>query len=88
MESKAERLVNDFAEFVNSFNFDADEFAKNVMKEHRTLQQSMFQVMIVTMREWAKNYESGRYDLRNEDTVKLCYEIVKEFDDKMFTRFI
>jgi hypothetical protein len=79
MERKStEEVVQTLSDFVNSFNCEYEDFAKEVMGEHRTLQQNIMRLFIATIQEWAKQ---ENFDLRNEDTVKLCKRIIKEFGD-------
>jgi len=46
------------------------------MCEHRTLQQLMFGTMIECIKKWAEMGDRGWFDLRNEDTVKICQKLV------------
>jgi hypothetical protein len=66
----AEAFMND----VNSMSFDVTSFADAVTTEHRTLQQNAFRAFAACIEQWAEMYETGRYDLRNEQTVKLAHE--------------
>ncbi len=51
-------------------------FVEAVMREHRTLQQRMFETMLACMEAWAK---TESYDLRNEFTVMKSREILALF---------
>jgi hypothetical protein len=70
---EAKRMVEQLSRFVNSFGCPYKEFAEEVMREHRTLQQSMFRLFITCIYEWAA---LEHFDLRNEHTVKTCKSIV------------
>lgn len=51
---------------------------------HRTLQQNMMRVFLAFVEIQAALYESGWYDLRNEDTARLCHAMwmsIKDRDD-------
>jgi len=50
-------------------------------REHRTLQQSSFGLMLKVMEKWAEDYENGRYDGRNEFALKQCKAIVDQNPD-------
>jgi hypothetical protein len=54
---------------------DFEEFAKTLSQEHRTLQQMTWQVMKRCIAQWAAAHNDGRYDLRNEQTVRECEKI-------------
>lgn len=77
-----EQTLAAFSEFIrmcNTMAYDAGEaFAGHMQSEHRTLQQSSFRVMSACIEAWAKNYETGRYDARNEQTVRLAFRIWNE----------
>ena len=74
-----ENAVKVLSNFVNNMSHDKDGFAENVMREHRTLQQSMFALFLRTIEEWSKQEEWQR-DLRNEFTVEKSKEIMKLFN--------
>lgn len=72
---------------VNGFN--AKEFEKAfsdcIMREHRTLQQSMMRCFMHQIKVWS---ETDFYDLRNEATVMLCKKIMEAVKDDEFLPFI
>lgn len=88
MDNRTKDAVENFSNYVNNFSLKPKDFADEVMNCHRTLQQSMFNCMIECMRDWSEMYEKGRYDARNEDTCRLSNEIIKQFGDELYTRFI
>jgi len=63
---------------VNAMSFRPDHFAYEAMKQHRTLQQGMFRAFVACVAEWSSMYETGNYDLRNEQTVKAANRIWNE----------
>lgn len=78
-----------FGDYVNNFSLKKEDFVNGVMSEHKTLQQSIFGVMLECIFAWSEQYENGRYDLRNEDTCRLSNEIVNTIGkDNMYVRFI
>lgn len=62
---------------INCMAFDANAFVEIVMREHRTLQQSLFLLFMACVTEWAKQ---EHFDARNQYTVEKSREIVKLFD--------
>ena len=63
----------------------SQEFAEEMMNEHRTLQQSMFGLFLRTIEEWSKQ---KRYDLRNEYTVETSKKIMELLGGCSQTPFI
>jgi len=76
-EEEAKVMVKKLIDFVNYFCFPKKEFAEALMREHRTLQQSTFDLFLTCIAEWAKQ---EHYDLRNEATVLTCRKIVELLD--------
>jgi len=72
-KKQAEEAANTVLYFVNHFGFDADTFAKTIAREHKTLQQSVMRLFMVTIREMSK----VRPDERNEATVALAKKIME-----------
>lgn len=69
-------VVRAFSDWVNVIGHDNDAFAQLMMKEHRTLQQCMFETMLACMDAWAR---SEHYDARNEFAVVKSREIMSLF---------
>ena len=67
---------------------DLEKFVKSVTSDHRTLQQCMFRMMCKCFQEWAAAKESGMFDLRNEDTVNQCAEIVEKVENFGWARMV
>jgi len=72
-----ENTVKVLSDFVNIMGHDRDGFAEKIMREHRTLQQSMFSLFLRTIEEWSKQEHC---DLRNEFTVEKSKEIMRLFN--------
>jgi hypothetical protein len=86
--TKGEDMAKIFALFCNSFTPDISGFVKSTMTEHRTLQQTMMRVFIATIEQWAKNYDTGRYDARNEATCKMAKQIWEIIKDNPYLPFV
>ena len=61
---------------VNNMTFDHEEFVETVLREHRTLQQNVFEAFLHLCKAWAALPEN-RYDARNEYTVQRSREIME-----------
>ena len=75
--SDAEYIAKRLLEFVNNYSCDYATFAKTIVGGHRTLQQSVMRLFIVTIREMAK----ARSDDRNAQSVELAKKIVEIADE-------
>ena len=62
------------ADAVNTLGREDIDFATEMRKQHRTLQQASFKVILTMIAQWS---EEEYFDGRNEFTVKACREIVK-----------
>lgn len=89
MESRGIETGKKLMSMVNSYNNqEILDFIQNVTSDHRTLQQSAFRVFMKCVDVWAENYNSGNYDLRNEQTCKMSAEIKKLFEDNLYVPMI
>ena len=61
-----------------------DEVLANIIKEHRTLQQGFIGGMFKVLSLYAK----APYDLRNEDSVRVCRKMVEAMKDDLYFRFV
>lgn len=77
-----QEMADYMADFVNTLS-DSDNkpFAKEMTNKHRTLQQGAMRLFLSLCEEWAEQEKAGRYDLRNEATVKLAKRILEVVDD-------
>jgi hypothetical protein len=75
-DDKARAAVQALSDWVNGMGHNNQAFVEAVMQEHRTLQQSMFEVMLACMDAWAK---TKHFDARNEFTITKCREIIQLF---------
>lgn len=75
MERKTdEQMARDLAMYVNSFSHSGKKFAKELMNEHRTLQQNVMRLFMTCIKTWS---EQEHYDDRNRATVELSKKIMK-----------
>ena len=64
--------VRFMSNYLNSFGVGYQDFAKEMAREHRTLQQSFTRLCITWLQELS---ETEYYDLRNEGSVKFAQSI-------------
>ena len=72
-----EEMAIEFSDFVNVSTHDRQEFADQVTREHRYLQQEMFNAMLKCIENWSEAKDSGRYDARNEYAVKASKAMIE-----------
>ena len=85
IRNNPKELVSLISKYVNAMCCDQKGFAEEVMREHRTLQQSMFGLFIRTIEEWSKQ---PHFDARNEYTVTKSKEIMAVLGGCSQTPFI
>ena len=71
----AESILN----AVNTYSYDNKEFVDTIMRGHRTLQQSTFELFLAVIKAWSELSENY-YDDRNSYTVNRSKEIMKLLD--------
>jgi len=75
-------LAGDLRDFVNRSGHRKDIFIEQIVgRTHRTLQQNLGRLIFALIRAWGKEYENGRYDMRNEALVKSCMDIKDLMDN-------
>lgn len=81
MDITKERATKHAEAFTDGVNFgvNAKEFAAAMMRQHRTLQQGSFRLMVACIEQWAKAYDDGWYDDRDAATVKASKEIWESY---------
>lgn len=82
MGKSGKEMAKEFSGFVNVMTHDRDEFAEEVTKEHRFLQQEMFNAMIKCIELWAKAYDENRYDARNQYAVKASKAMIEALKEE------
>ena len=76
----AKDIANILTDFVNNYGCNTEEFVSNMLTQHRTLQQSVFRLMLNMIDAWSRE---KLYDLRNEQTILMCRDI-KELIEKKY----
>jgi hypothetical protein len=51
-------------------------------QEHRTIQQKAMGLIVTALESWAMCFDLGRFDLRNEGTVRLAKKMIVATGDK------
>ena len=83
-----EDMAKAMTDFINSFHPKSKEFCDAMANEHRTLQQNFTRLCLAWLKKCDEMNKSGRYDLRNEDSVKLASKIVQAYGDEMYLRSV
>lgn len=75
----AKEFADTCANFVNSYSTNEKEFAKEMCRQHRTLQQSFTRLIIGFLKEQAKEDD---YDLRNQNSIRLSRKVVELLENE------
>lgn len=75
-EERARETARNLADAANEMGFDTEAFADELLRQHRTIQQSAFGAFLATVKAWAA-LPPSRFDARNEFTVAKSREIVE-----------
>jgi len=75
-EERAREAARNLARAVNEMGFDVDVFADELLRQHRTLQQTAFGAFLASAKAWAA-LPASHFDLRNEFTVVESRKIVE-----------
>lgn len=87
IEADAKETISKLSSMVNGFN-DTEvckALSECVMREHRTLQQSIMRFFMHQIKVWS---ETDFVDLRNQATVDLSKKIMEQVEDNSFLPFI
>lgn len=77
----AKQVAKVLSRYVNSCGpTAAAALVDEIQKDHRTLQQKLFGVMVACIKEWANGGTYG-HDLRTEWTVDRCRDMMTTFGD-------
>ncbi len=75
-EERAREAARNLTSALNEMGFDVDVFADELLRQHRTLQQTAFGAFLAAVKAWAALAPS-RCDARNEFTVDQSRRIVE-----------
>jgi len=75
-EERARETARNLVDGVNAMGLDADAFANEILRQHRTIQQTVFKAFLATVKAWAALAPS-HYDARNEFTVEQSRKIIE-----------
>tara|TARA_R100001244_G_scaffold49880_1_gene43954 strand:- start:1070 stop:1366 length:297 start_codon:yes stop_codon:yes gene_type:complete len=56
---------------------DMNEILESVSRLHRTEKQNLGSLVFALVGEWARDYENGNYDARNEATCKRSFDMIQ-----------
>jgi hypothetical protein len=72
-------VVEELTNILNSFGIKAkaEDFHEALYRTHRSLQQNFWKMIYMVM-EMEAGLEDHQYDLRNEDSIKFCREVVEK----------
>ena len=92
-EAKEEgrKLAAELITSLNVMGFEKDTaegFVEELMRSHRTLQQSFGRLLLEIIKGFAEQYKEGRYDPRNEGICKLCHHLAAEAEGRDYLPFI
>jgi hypothetical protein len=73
--------MSDLMREINNMAWDPQSMADEITNEHRTLQQSAGNGILLAIKTWAEDYEAGHYDLRNEDICRKSAIMLKALED-------
>lgn len=77
-EGKKDVLIGAVMEYlINGVISSKRDVAERMARSHRYLQNELFHLFIEYANILAKNYESGRYDGRNESACKNAHKIME-----------
>ena len=76
-EDRAIEAAKTLVTFANDMNRNTATFTAHMMREHRTIQQNVFGIVLALIEEWAAQDTS---DARNAFTVATCKDISKQLD--------
>ena len=70
---------NIFSNFING-GHNKGGFVDVITNDHRYLQQESFKIFLDCICSWARDYENGKYDARNEWACAISKQIVESLD--------
>ena len=74
-------IVQRITDYINNMSANPDDFADEMSRQHRTLQQKYTLFCVAWLKKLA---DTESYDDRNEASVKFAKSIKKELNDATF----
>ena len=84
-EGTGVRIAKDLTGMVNIIgnSHAPQDFVDYIMNDtHRTLQQGVFRIIVMLIRQGADDYHNRCYDGRNEASMAMCAKIIEKLDDR------
>jgi len=69
------------ADYSSQAGHTKNEFSDTILSLHRTNQQDVMRLLLVTIKEWSVQI---RYDLRNEATIMKSKKIIESLSDNIY----
>lgn len=78
-DERVKKVVEEVTHYVNSTSMAPEDFAKEMGRQHRTLQQAFTRVCL----KWIEHCASEDYshDLRNEESHKICKQMLDAYNE-------
>lgn len=77
----AKEAYNTLSDFANNFNSDDEDFVKEFLRDHRTLQQSVGKIMIQCLEAMAE-LPDNRIDARNKCLRDTARKMVQSYKNE------
>lgn len=81
MENRGKELANQLTNFVNNYNCKHEDFIDSFIREHRTLQQSSFRLILMLIEKMAS--DEYQTDGRNEQSKKIAKKLIDGFKNEI-----
>jgi len=89
LEEEIQNVIDAIGKLANYFDPPLEEFARRMtMVLHPTLQQNFFRCILRSIEKWADKYKNGNYDLRNEDTCRMCQKMFEALGEDIYLKFV
>lgn len=81
MENTGAKLAEDMGDYVNTFSDKSKDFIEGFCRQHRTLQQSSFKMILKLIEHMAT--DEYRTDPRNEDSKDIAKKLLSGFKKEL-----
>ena len=75
VKERAEKAADDFCNAVNEMGFDAEAFAQQIRRNHRTIQQNVGGAFLELLTQWEQDHATENYDARNQAVCEFAYDV-------------